>query len=132
MERGPLMSRFLVGNLFLVLSMLCATASHILIKGLLDQLQPGSLSWGTLGQLLTGPRLFRGSAAAALLVVGFLSWLLCLSRLELSYAYPVASSSVLLVTAFSIAVLGESVSWRMWLGTLLILAGIILVRPGHQ
>ena len=125
------MSRFLVGNLFLVVSMVCATASHVLLKGLLDQLQPGSLTWNTLGQFLTAPRVVRGFVAATLLVVGFLFWLLCLTRLELSYAYPVASSSVLLITAFSIAVLGESVSWRMWLGTVLILVGIVLLRPDN-
>lgn len=123
------MSRFLVGNLFLVLSMLCATASHILLKGLIDQVQLEAFSWSALSQFLDGSRLLRGVAAGLLLVAGFVSWLLCLARLELSYAYPVASTSVLLVTAFSIAVLGESVSWRMWLGTVLILAGIVLLRP---
>ena len=123
------MSRFLVGNLFLILSMVCGTASHILVKGLIDQVQPDALSWSSLSQFLTGPRMLRGAAAGTLLVVAFLAWLLCLARLDLSYAYPVASTSVLLVAAFSIAVLGESVSWRTWLGTLLILLGIVLLRP---
>jgi drug/metabolite transporter (DMT)-like permease len=126
------MSRFMVGNLYLVLSMLCATASHILLKGLIDQVQPESLSWSELSQFLTAPRLLRLVSAGILLVGGFLSWLACLARLDLSYAYPVASTSVLLVAAFSIAVLGESVSWRTWLGTVLILAGIVLLRPQNS
>ena len=56
------MSRFLVGNLFLILSMVCATSSHILLKGLIDQVQPGSLSLSSLSQFLTAPRLLRASA----------------------------------------------------------------------
>lgn len=123
------MSRFMVGNLFLVASLVSATASHIMLKALIDQMQTGSLSWSAVSQLLTAPRILRLAAAVALLVVGFLCWLLCLTRLELSYAYPVASSSVILVTAFSIVVLGESVTWRMWLGTILILVGVVLLRP---
>ncbi len=56
-------------------------------------------------------------------------WALCLSRLSLSYAYPVASTSVLLIAVFSVVVLGEAISLKMWAGTALILVGIVLLRP---
>lgn len=123
------MSRFLSGNLYLVASMFCVTTSHVMIKGLIDQAQPESFAWRALGQFLTVERLIRGGIAGVLLVAGFVTWMLCLTRLDLSYAYPVASTSVLLISLFSVLVLGETVTPRMWLGTALILVGVVLLRP---
>lgn len=123
------MSRFLVGNLYLLGSMCCVTVSHIMIKALIDQTPDFSLSWSTVESFLTRDRLLRGFVAGVFLVAGFLTWLLSLSKLELSYAYPVASCSVLFISLFSVVVLGEALTMRMWIGTALILVGVILLRP---
>ena len=123
------MSKFAMGNILLFASMLCTTASHIMIKALIDEAGEKALTLSSLFALFTGPKLFRSAIAGSLLVAGFLLWALCLSRLSLSYAYPVASTSVLLIAIFSIVVLGEAISPRMWAGTVLILVGIVLLRP---
>ncbi len=125
------MSRFVVGNVFLVLSMLCGAGSQILIKGVLDEVRWGDLdlSWRTFQMFLAEGWLLRGGAGAVLLVAGFVFWILCLVRLDLSYAYPIGCSSVLLVALFSGLFLGEMVTLRVWSGTFLILIGIILVVP---
>lgn len=125
------MSRFMTGNLFLLLSMVCATASQIMLKGLIDEVGAVSLNRTVVRALLTGDRLLRGGGAGVLLVAGFLFWLASLTRLELSYAYPVACTSVLLVSFFSVVVLGEAMTPRMWAGTALIVAGMILLAPGR-
>ena len=122
------MSKFAMGNILLFASMLCTTASHVMIKALIDEAGE-SLTLSSLFTVFTGPKLFRSVLAASLLVAGFLLWALCLSRLSLSYAYPVASTSVLLIAVFSVVVLGEAISLKMWAGTVLILAGIVLLRP---
>ncbi len=80
-------------------------------------------------EFLTQARVARGGAAFGLLVTAFVLWLLCLQRLDLSYAYPIACASVLLVSLFSMIFLGEAVTPRMWLGSLLILVGIALLTP---
>jgi len=123
------MSKFAMGNILLFASMLCTTASHIMIKGLIDQAGEESLTLSSLFELFTGPRLLRSVVAGSLLVAGFLLWALCLSRLTLSYAYPVASTSVVLIAVFSVVVLGETISPKMWAGTALILIGVVLLRP---
>jgi transporter family protein len=123
------MSKFAMGNVLLFASMLCTTASHVLIKGLIDHASREGLSLSSLLELLSGPKLLRSILAGSLLVAGFLLWALCLSRLSLSYAYPVASTSVLLIAVFSVVVLGETISPRMWAGTVLVLVGIVLLRP---
>ena len=123
------MSKFAMGNILLFGSMLCTTASHIMIKALIDEAGEESLTLSSLFALFTGPKFLRSVVAGLLLVAGFLLWALCLSRLSLSYAYPVASTSVLLIAVFSIVVLGEAISPKMWAGTVLILVGIVLLRP---
>jgi len=122
------MSRFAAGNVFLLLSMACAATAQIFLKQALDGVAPG-LTWRSWQPLLAPDRAVRGGFALLLIVAGFVLWTLCLARLDLSYAYPIASGSILLVALLSVALLGESMSPRMWLGALLIVAGVLLLTP---
>jgi drug/metabolite transporter (DMT)-like permease len=124
-----MMSRFLTGNLFLLLSMVGASGGHILLKSVVDDVKSTGISWQTLQALGVAGRLWRAGGGAALVVLAFLFWLLALTRLDLSYAYPVACSSLLLVALFSAIFLGEPVTARTWIATVLILAGILLLAP---
>ena len=54
-------------------------------------------------------------------------WLMVLSRASLSFAYPFASLSYLVIVLADRFVLGEAVSPLRWAGVLLIMAGIVLV-----
>ena len=123
------MDRFLTGNMFLALSMLCAASSQVLIKQLLIEVNAVSFDSNTIRALLEGTRPWRGGTALVMVVVGFGFWILCLGRLNLSYAYPIACSSVLLVSLLSIVFLGEAMTPRMWFGTVLILGGVVLLMP---
>jgi len=123
------MSKFWWGNLYLLVSVLCAVSSQIMIKSLLDEVQAVAEGWQALQAMLSDGRLFRAAAASALLVAGFVCWILCLTKLDLSYAYPIACSSVLIVAFFSAFSLGEAVTPRVWLGTVLILLGLVALGP---
>jgi drug/metabolite transporter (DMT)-like permease len=54
-------------------------------------------------------------------------WLMVLSRASLSFAYPFASLSYLVIVLADRFVLGESVPPLRWVGVFLIMAGIVLV-----
>ena len=122
------MSRFTVGNLFLLVSMLANVGSQFVIKKLLNEMR-GDVGQSLLQQLMVPERLVRAGAGMLLLVIGYLAWVLALARLNLAYAFPVASASVLFVTFFSAVYLGETVTARMWLGTVLVLVGVVLLGP---
>ncbi len=62
-----------------------------------------------------------------LLMGYFLSFLVALSRLELSYVLPMTASGYVLTTFVARWVLGESVSANRWLGSFVISIGIALV-----
>ncbi len=124
------MARFVSGNLFLLISILCAATSQVLLKGVLGGTESGGVR-ALVTTLLAPGRIGRTSIAALLVVAGFVAWLQALARLDLSYAYPIACASVLLVAFLSWLVLGEPLPPRAWLGTLLVLAGVALLAPGR-
>ncbi len=65
---------------------------------------------------------------ACLYVTSFLLWLAIVTRLPLTIAYPIAIGlSLLAVTAGAVAWLGESMTLARVSGTLLILAGVVLI-----
>jgi drug/metabolite transporter (DMT)-like permease len=58
-------------------------------------------------------------------------WLFALSRTQLSFAYPFAALSYVLIVAFSVIVLHEHVPPLRWAGVGLIVSGIVLVALTH-
>ncbi len=54
-------------------------------------------------------------------------WLILLSRVELSYAYPALSIGYVLITLVSAFLLNESVSPLRWLAVAVICVGVILL-----
>lgn len=123
------MSKFLVGNLYLLVFMVLSSGSQVLLKELIDQAPPFQFTWDWLRSFATRPTLIRGFAASSMMGVGFVCWLLCLTRLSLSYAYPIACASVFFVTLFSLFFLDETITPRIWAGTALIVLGIALLIP---
>lgn len=105
----------------------------------------GSVALGALGQVLLksgamsagggdGPAAALASALSSPLTwLGLLSyglsavvWLVVLSRLELSVAYPLGASGYVIVAVASVA-MGEHVPAARWIGVAAIVGGILLV-----
>lgn len=79
---------------------------------------------GSLTKAFLNPYVIGGVGA-----YGFSSifWLILLSRVQLSYAYPALSIGYVLVTLVSAFILGEDVSSLRWLAVAIICAGVILL-----
>lgn len=75
-------------------------------------------------QLAGAPLLWAGVGAYA---AQFVMWLAALSMAPLSAVFPIMSLSYCGVVLAGGLVLGEPISRRRWLGTVLITAGVILV-----
>jgi len=59
--------------------------------------------------------------------IGAVAWILVLSRVDLSFAYPFLALNFILVMISSRVLLSETVPLLRWLGVLIICAGIIVV-----
>lgn len=77
----------------------------------------------TTWQVVVGLALFATSAAF---------WLITLSRVPLSTAYPVVSLSYVLILIFSVAVLDERPPLSVWIGAGMIVSGISLIGLGQR
>lgn len=54
-------------------------------------------------------------------------WVLALSRIDLSYAFPLLSAGYILVALLSRFILKESLSWRRWLAIGVISVGVCII-----
>jgi drug/metabolite transporter (DMT)-like permease len=84
----------------------------------------------SLRSLLSSPIVWAGLVLFGLSAI---VWLFALSRASLSFAYPFAALSYVLIVVFSVLVLHETVPALRWLGVAFIVTGIILVaQTSHR
>ncbi len=77
-----------------------------------------------LGTIATNPLIIVGLACYGL---GAAMWIVVLSRVELSMAYPMLGLGYVFVLLTSWLVFGEAVTPLRWAGALMIVAGVVLV-----
>jgi uncharacterized membrane protein len=100
-----------------------------------------SLTWGLrygAGELTASPLTFLRaifspwvSLGICLLIAWLISRMFLLSWADLSYVLPVTAFGYVLTALLSRMFLGEQVTTARWAGTLLIMAGVILVGLGN-
>ena len=119
-----------LGHLLLAMSVLLGAVGHTLLKHVVASVPAtGDLvvwshvfSFAVLGRLLL---------ALFLLTISFGAWLGAIRHLDLSYAYAMASASIVVVAVLAVGLLGETIAPKAWLGLLLILAGCVLISPAY-
>ena len=117
-----------MGYVFIALTVLCTVYGQLVIKWQVSRL--GALPADAYGKLtflakaLLNPWIVSGLAAA---FVASLFWMLALSKLPLSTAYPYTAASFVLVLVFAALLLSEPISLGKLLGTALIVAGVALL-----
>jgi drug/metabolite transporter (DMT)-like permease len=79
--------------------------------------------------ILRSPLMLLGLAMYGL---GAFTWIVVLSRVDLSYAYPFLALNFVLVAVVSQLVLAESIPGLRWLGIVVICAGILIVARSTQ
>ncbi|MBI2885880.1 MAG: EamA family transporter [Chloroflexi bacterium] len=112
----------------LLVAILFSVTGELLLKhgmnrfGVLD-LHPTYLA-SSLAQVFSSPYVLAGFAC---IFTGSIFWLSVISRVHLSYAYPMLSLSYILVVGASWLFLGEQFTWVRVLGVLVIILGVSLV-----
>lgn len=74
--------------------------------------------------MFTTPLVLAGFAC---FLVSSVLWIAALRSVPLSVAYPMVALSYIIIFTGSYFLFGETLSWRHWLGALLIVMGILLV-----
>ncbi len=128
------------GNLIMLialilLSVTVAAVAQLTLKhgmnAVNDDLAPGKFGVDarSLGVLVRTPAIYAG---LFLFGLSALVWLVVLSRASLSFAYPFAALTYVLILLFDLFILDETVPPLRWAGVAFIVAGIFLVsRTPH-
>jgi undecaprenyl phosphate-alpha-L-ara4N flippase subunit ArnE len=117
-------------SLFLILtSVILGVSGQLCLKAGMDRV--GALSAGGIGSIIqtglrvvTTPLVFAG---LALYGIGALTWLMVLSKLDLSLAYPMLALTYILIPLAARFILGEQVPALRWLGVGIIFIGVAVV-----
>ncbi len=119
---------------FLAVAVGLATLGQLLLKR--GMLEVGAVGLAELAHpVRLGQRvLSTGWVPAGVLVFGLsaVSWLLALSRVPLSVAYPTVSLSYVVIALASVLWFGERPAPLAWAGTVLIVLGVALVGLGFS
>ena len=113
----------------LLVSVVFAIAGQLMLKTAMREIgRIGSAQVSAAGQTVTRaihePRLWVGMV---LFGVSALFWLVVLSRIPLSVAYPFVGISYILIVAFSRVLLHEEVPLLRWIGVIVVGIGIAIV-----
>ena len=117
-----------VDHLYIVSTLIFTVYSQLIIRwqvsnaGNLPEDFAGKIYF--IGQLLINPWIL--SSILATFFAG-VSWMLAMSRFEISYAYPWISINFVLILILGVLLFNESLSGAKLLGTFLIVAGIVLI-----
>ena len=113
---------------YILVSVLAGAFGQVLLKKGMGSMGPLTLSLNQLGSVLwrigTNPYVIVG---LAIYVSGTVFWLVALSRVELSYAYPFASLSYVIMLVASWLLFHENISLVRLLGTLIVGVGVFLI-----
>lgn len=123
MKEGLLIVLLLIG-----LTSLCDTINQLFLKSTIDSLNfPLSFNiikiFKFVFQLLIKPRLWLGFVFS---VISLCIWLLVLSKADLNFAFSADSMHYIFIALASRFVLKERISSLRWMGTGLIVLGIVL------
>lgn len=116
--------------MFISVSIVAAVAGQIVLKHGMTRMGVQSLTLSPSGvfdvmwRIATSPWIVLG---IAIYVSGTFFWLMVLSRVDLSFAYPMTSMSYILIVLSSWLILGEAISPLRIAGVMTVCVGVLLI-----
>ena len=121
---------------FILVSVALAATAQITLKHGMNQVTGHGEVPLDLGRPVDSVRRVMGNmsvwAGLATFVLSAAVWLVVLSRASLSFAYPFASLTYVLILVFDRFVLNEPISGLRYAGVALIITGLLLISRTHQ
>jgi drug/metabolite transporter (DMT)-like permease len=107
---------------------ICLTvAGELLLKAGLNHIGEFNFQWDVLRRTFTDWRILAGFL---LIFAGAIFWLVVISRVDLSVAYPMLGLSYVITVFASWQLLDEPLNWQKVVGSFVICAGVALVSQG--
>ena len=122
---------FAVGLLFLLINLIVSAGAQLMLKA--GMLEIGSFQFsGNFLEYALNMLTWKIIGGLFLYASGIAFWLLCLSKLELSFAYPVSTVQYILIFLGSWIFFQENIGWQRILGMLVICLGVLVISLEHR
>ena len=109
----------IIAFILVVLTVCCLVGGQLILKHAMGMTHAKPLPWKKF--------LPRFALGIGIMTTWFLLWLSLLQRYDLSYLFPFDSLSAVLLSLGAMFFLKEKLTLRLWVGMILIVAGVMLV-----
>ena len=124
--------QFILNHLYLLLSISFGVVSQLIIKWQMsafsfNDYETWQDKFALAFSMLLNPYII---ASLILTLLAGVTWMIVMTKFEISYAYPFTLLGLVLVTIFSVVFFGESVNTYKLSGIVLIVLGIVVISKG--
>ena len=124
--------QFILNHFYLLLAILLGVVSQLIIKWKMsafsfDNYETWQEKFSLAFSMLLNPYII---IALVLTVLAGVTWMIAMTKFEISYAYPFTLLALVLVTIFSVLFFDESFNIYKLMGIVFIILGIVVISKG--
>ena len=124
--------QFILNHFYLLLAISLGVVSQLIIKWQMsvfyfDDYETWQEKFALAFSMLLNPYII---IALVLTLLAGVTWMIAMTKFEISYAYPFTFLALVLVTIFSFIFFGESINIYKIIGIVFIILGIIVISKG--
>lgn len=122
------MNNFIISNFYILLSISLGVVSQLIVKWKMSTVSLDTAET-FIGKLMIAMYMLLDPFIILSIVLTFLAgliWMMAMTKVELSYAYPFTSLGFILILFFSALFFQENITNEKIIGSLLIMLGIII------
>jgi len=124
--------QFILSHFYLLLAISFGVASQLIIKWKMsafsfDDYETWQDKFALAFSMLLNPYII---ISLILTLLAGVTWMIAMTKFEISYAYPFTLLGLVLVTIFSVVFFGDSVNTYKVSGIVLIILGIVVISKG--
>ena len=124
--------QFILNHFYLLLAISLGVVSQLIIKWQMsvfyfDDYETWQDKFALAFSMLLNPYII---IALVLTLLAGVTWMIAMTKFEISYAYPFTLLGLVLVTIFSVIFFGESVNIYKLIGIVFIMLGIVVISKG--
>ncbi|MBK2094144.1 EamA family transporter [Francisella philomiragia] len=126
------MLRFMINNLYIFMTVAFAVSSQLIIKWQMSSVNLDSHITILDKFIFAFSMLFKPYIILSLILtlLSGLSWMIAMTKFEISYAYPFTTLGFVLILFFSNILFHEPLTWQKIIGVILIILGLIISSKG--
>jgi multidrug transporter EmrE-like cation transporter len=124
--------QFILSHFYLLLAISFSVVSQLIIKWQMsafsfNDYETWQDKFALAFSMLLNPYIM---ISLVLTLLAGVTWMIAMTKFEISYAYPFTLLSLILVTIFSVVFFGESINTYKIIGIAVIVLGIVLISKG--